>query len=124
MRFLRRSAALVLSLLLVQLSLVGSKASCVAHGDDTTTPLTHSGMSTGDSGMDPAHNPDSPADDCTMPPWAPNDCSMPVSCAAPLLPTAATATLADVDPDSDLWADLSAAAPSPLIPPDPPPPRT
>ena len=122
MRFLRRSAALVLSLLLVQLSLVGSKASCVAHGDDTNMPLTHAGMSNGDSGMDPAHAPSSPADDCTTP-WAPSDCSMPVSCAAPLLPTGATGTLADVDPESDLWADLSVAAPAPLIPPDPPPPR-
>jgi hypothetical protein len=124
---IRRPVAILLSVLLVQLSLVGSGV-CPDDGGSarTSMALADSEMcadgATAMDPIDPTPAPGSHPHHCATP-WAPLDCSMLVACSAPSLPSDATTTLAGGGLDADLWADPPLLAPAPLVPPEPPPPR-
>lgn len=131
MSILRRSTAFALSLLLVQLLLVGD-VWCMGHaaagGDsvgarsaDHTAMTMHSANA---AAINPAHAPIPHSHDgCASTPLTTGECAMPASCAAPSLPVHTPMALGAALVDGERWTDPALARPAPLPPPEPPPPR-
>ena len=127
----RRTAAFLSSLLVMQLTLTGSRHACPMHASQDTQPETAAGahaMSHASAATEHQATPLTAADDtgtlghCDLP-CAPAACSSAVTCGA----TAAVPTMSGLTPAS--FASKRAIAPAALAPrsfttaPEPPPPR-
>ena len=122
---LRRLTALVLNLLLIQVSLAGYGRTCV-EGGNSVSPATNT--------MAMAHAPGVPDDaervhdhcaaeqSCPRP-WTPDGCAARAACVAPALPARVVVTPADAPAGDRHWADAALMRQGPRAAPDLPPPR-
>lgn len=129
-QYLRRATGLLLLLLLAQLTLVGSGYTCTAAmaseaGSETGEMPGMPGMA-GMSGESAPPNGEAPAtspeDLCTFP-WAPTGCALMVPCAPHALSAHVSASVAAAARHDAAPAWRAAIPPSPILTPDPPPPR-
>ena len=137
MNRLRLGTALALTLLLVQLVLVGSGFTCVSGEDDAHAAMvgmgnmvmgdmpSMEGMPGADADADQAPAPDGPvptSDPCTLP-WAPSGCTLMIPCAPHALTTDVQADAQRRATGNTVVALEIATPPSVVIALDTPPPR-
>jgi len=129
----RRATALLVLLLLAQLTLVGSGFTCLpgadGEGETGSMPgmagMDMAGMDMGGSGSetDHAHEPAAPGSKSCNLPWAPNGCELMIPCSPHAIRTQSVASAVTAAPDhAELAWELDTPT-SAIIPPDPPPPR-
>ena len=130
MHRLRRATALLVLLLLAQLTLVGSGFTCLPGADDegemaSMAGMDMAGMDMGGSpsGTDHSHEPATPGSDSCNLPWAPNGCELMIPCSPHAIGTQGVANAAAAAPGHAELAWKLDTPPSAIIPPDPPPPR-
>jgi hypothetical protein len=126
MQALRRVTAIVLNVLLIQVSLAGYGATCAKHGDATGSRTS--------AAMAMTHVPDvSPGAEracadavtsagCSLP-CTPGRCAAMTACVAPALPARATAPGVVASPNERAWGDPALSRQGLRPPPDLPPPR-
>lgn len=122
---LRRFAALLSILLLVQLTLGGSGA-CVAHEgmpDGAAASLDGGTMSHASPSGQEAPASESPAPDACNLPWSPGTCATMASCAPSVLPSVPVRTASAIDVMDRAAAGPLLAPPTPVRVPELPPPR-
>jgi SAM-dependent methyltransferase len=132
----RRATALLVILLLVQLTLVGSGFTCLpdaaaASGSEMASMPGMTGMGgpgamsdmNGSRSNTADSEPATPSSDSCNFPWAPQGCSLMVPCAPHAMATARVASEAQGAPQHAELAWELDTPPSAILPPDPPPPR-
>ena len=131
MNRLRRVTALGLSLLIVQLVLVGSGFTCVVGEENADAAMVQMGMGamppmpgmSGTGDQSPAPGSPSPSSDpCTLP-WAPGGCTLMVPCAPHAMTARMQAIVARAHASHAGVAWEIAGPPSVIIALDTPPPR-
>lgn len=132
MRLFRRVTTTVLIPLLIQLMVVGNGTACDAYEHGRPMGAGNDGASHAAMEAAPERSsltaPDGarlpgPDDGCTTTPLASGNCSMPASCATPVLPTTVAAAFDAGAVSTDRWADPAIARPAPVAAPELPPPR-
>ena len=124
MHLLRRLTALVLNILLLQLSLVGYGPTCAQRGEamksttNAAMPMTH--VAGPASGPERACVGPAPGERCSLP-CPPEACATMTACGALLLPASITVLAADASASDPAWRDPAlerqAARPAPDLPP-------
>ena len=125
MQPLRRLTALVLNILLIQVSLAGYWATCAERGGAMASPGVSAGMAheAGQSHETDGACPDRPAGEECAPPWGPAGCAALAACVAPALPAGIDVAAAIPSPGSAGWADPALTRQARRPAPDLPPPR-
>ena len=121
---LRRLTALILNLLLIQVSLAGAGRPCV-EGDNSVSPATNTTAiaHTPDvSDAERAHHRCAAEQSCPRP-STPEGCAARAACVAPALPARVVVTPADAPAGDRHWADAALMRQGPRAAPDLPPPR-
>jgi hypothetical protein len=126
MQPLRRLTALVLNVLLIQVSLAGYWATCAERGEAMASPVgAAAGMAheDGRSHQTDRTCPDRPAGEECAPPSAPAGCAALAACVAPALPAGIDVAAAIPLPSGAGWADPALTRQASRPAPDLPPPR-
>ena len=127
MQPLRRLTAIVLNVLVIQVSLAGDGAACAQHGDATGAATMAAVVMTQGADVSPAGecgSAESAADSGCSRPGATDECATMAPCAAPALPASNAAPGALVSLSGRVWGDPAITRQGPRPAPDLPPPRT
>jgi len=122
---LRRLTALVLNLLLIQVSLAGDGRTCVERGNPVGEATSTTAVAHVSHVSDEAERPcrDAATDQTCPRPWTPDECAAQTACAAPALLAGVTPATGETPPGDPLWADAALMRQGPRPAPDLPPPR-
>lgn len=122
---LRRLTALVLNVLLIQVSVAGYGRTCAEGGNSVGEATSTTAVAHASHVSDEAERPCSDAaTDQTCPrPWTPGGCAARTACAAPALLSGVIVATAETPPGDPLWADAARMRQGPRPAPDLPPPR-
>ena len=122
---LRRLTALVLNLLLIQVSLAGYGQTCGERGNSVgqatnTSALAHAGLVSHEAERTRC---DSATEETCPRPRTPNGCAARTACVAPALPARVIVATSETPTGDPLWADTALMRQGPRPAPDLPPPR-